>query len=177
MTSTSPSRRKSAESRPTIGPERYAEYIRQIELTALWLHDARIQNHAGPETPERAVFGFETTAEWSAQPDGFRALHHYRVRLDAADAPLAEIDVSFGLHFRSEVSMSEELFELFQEVNLPVNTWPYLREFVATALGRMNWVPFTLPALKRGTGSNSDRDARHKSSVPRRRAAKTSASE
>ena len=51
--------------------------------------------------------------------------------------------------------MSEELFTVFQEVNLPVNTWPYLRSFLADGLGRMGWPPMTLPAFKTGIQSPS----------------------
>ena len=54
--------------------------------------------------------------------------------------------------------MTEGIFAVFQDVNLPVNTWPYLREFLAATTGRMNWITFTLPALKRGAGPGGDAD-------------------
>lgn len=165
-----------APARDRVGPrsgitaERYAEFIGQIELTAIWLHDARIQNHSGPETPERAVFAIESDAEWQDQPDGFRVLNHYHVRIEAADTVLADVEVTFGLHFRSGSPMMDEIFTLFHDVNLPVNTWPYLREFVATAVGRMNWQPFTLPTLKRGTRPPDwERQAARTSTAARRK--------
>ncbi len=156
-----------------VTPERYAAFIRQIELAAVWLSGAGIQNHHGPVTPERAVASIDTEAQWQPREGGFQAFHHYRLRLEAAETLLAEIDVTFGLDYRSGIPMSDDLFEVFEEVNLPVNTWPYVREFVATACGRMNWQPFTLPALKRGTGP--DRPKARAAPLPRppRRRAKS----
>lgn len=46
--------------------------------------------------------------------------------------------------------MTEEIFSIFREVNLPVNTWPYLREFLASTFGRFGWEPIIIPAYKVG---------------------------
>ncbi len=165
-----------AESRPSVTADQYAAFIRQIELAALWLHDAHIQNHAGPDTPERAVIAIASDAEWADQGDGFRVLHHYHVSLMATDTALAGIDVTFGLRFTSASPMTDAIFGHFEEVNLPVNTWPYLREFVATTLGRMNWLPFTLPALKRGAGSNTPATSTERPRAPRGRTTKRAVS-
>ncbi|MHB8576340.1 MAG: hypothetical protein ACYDCQ_13525 [Dehalococcoidia bacterium] len=73
--------------------------------------------------------------------------------MESVERPLAEINAVFALDFTSPLPMTNTIFPIFSENNLPVNTWPYLREFVSTTLGRMNWTPFTLPALKRGVGA------------------------
>ncbi|MGI8554701.1 MAG: hypothetical protein ACR2PL_28505, partial [Dehalococcoidia bacterium] len=134
-----------------LSPESYAAFIRQIELTAVWLHEARIVNHHGPEPSEDAEVHVTTEAHWKQHTDGFRAFHHYAVVPEWAGNQLAQIEVTCGLHFTSTEPMTDGIFEVFREVNLPVNTWPYLREFVASSTGRMNWLAFTLPTLKRGT--------------------------
>jgi hypothetical protein len=87
--------------------------------------------------------------------DGFVAFHAYDVAIKVTDSKVANISVTFGLEFISEQAMSEELFTVFQDVNLPVNTWPYLRSFLADGLGRMGWRPLTLPAFKTGIQSPS----------------------
>jgi len=61
---------------------------------------------------------------------------------------LAEIDVTFGLRFTSKEPMSDEIFAIFRDTNVPVNIWPYLREYLASTAGRMNWTVLTLPVLK-----------------------------
>ncbi len=144
--------RSSSPEPAAVTPEQYAGFIQQLELLTVWLHDVGVQNHRGPETPAQAQSLIDARASWKPSTEGFQALQAYRLRLESAGETAAEIDVTFGLRFRSQDAMTDALFAVFQEVNLPVNSWPYLREFVAAMLGRMNWQPFTLPALKRGTG-------------------------
>ncbi|MFN8558497.1 MAG: hypothetical protein U0531_14525 [Dehalococcoidia bacterium] len=143
----------SAQSTSDLTKEDYARFIGSLELVSIWLNDARIENHVGPETPERVVLSVDTEAEWRPYADGFRVMHRYRTQFRAADGMPALIEVTFGVQFRSTLPMTDEVFEVFREVNLPVNTWPYLREFISGSLGRMNWTPYALPALKRGAAT------------------------
>lgn len=147
----SKTRQVSPEVSPGITRDSYAAFIGQIDLTHIWLRAARVVNHHGPQTPKQGIFNFSSHADWEPRPGGFRAFDHSSVRIESADTVHAEIDVTFALDFDSEEPMTPEIFALFGEVNLPVNTWPYLREFIATTMGRMGWTPFTIPALKRGT--------------------------
>jgi hypothetical protein len=165
MTSIS-SQAPSAEIRPGIRREVYAAFIAQIELLDIWLHEAKVINRYGPHPPKRGVFRFTSQVGWEARPGGFRAFDRAHVVLEAGDVEYAELEVTFGLDFASQEPLTADLFAVFGEVNLPVNTWPYLREFVSTTMGRMGWRPFTLPALKRGTASSSP------PAVRRRRATK-----
>jgi hypothetical protein len=147
----------------------YNTFVGQIELRAIWLQRAKIVNAAGPVTPEHAAIRVEARAEWEPWGAGFQALHQFTIRVETPDTVLAEIEVTFGLHFASGQPMTEPLFAIFQDVNLPVNTWPYVREFVSTTMGRMNWVPFTLPALKRGAPPVLSNQAPSASPARRRR--------
>ena len=154
---------------PGISPEEYSAFVRQIELREIWLREAHVTNNAGPQTPEQSTLSFDTRARWEPAADGFRAFHQYRVAFETADELLAEIEVTFGVEFSSSDPLTDEIFDVFQEVNLPVNTWPYLREFVATSMSRMGWVPFTIPAFK--TGIAPARSARRTSKRRPRRTA------
>jgi hypothetical protein len=137
-----------------ISPTAYGTFIGQIELVAIWLQSARVVNHYGPSSPERAEVNLNSHARWEPADDvepGFQVFHTYEATIGPTEAPQAEIEVTFGLRFTSQQAMTEPIFRVFEAVNLPINTWPYLREYVATTIGRMNWLPLTLPALKRGT--------------------------
>lgn len=140
---------RSRSTRPS--PKEYAEFIGQIELRNIWLVEATARNHFGPHTPSEAVFRFaETSASWESESSGFRVRHCYELRIESEDETLAEIDVTFGLEFDSSQPMTDGIFEIFKDVNLPVNTWPYFREYIATTTGRMGWAPFTAPTFKSG---------------------------
>jgi hypothetical protein len=137
--------------REKVDPKVYAAFIGQIELRSIWLARAQVTNTAGPDTPESGALGIEERTRWEVVATGFRAFHDYRVRLGEGDETPAEIRAEFGVEFLSPEPMTEPLFAVFSRANLPVNTWPYLREFVSATMGRFGWEPFTLPALKRGT--------------------------
>ena len=156
-----------------VSVEGYAAFIRQIELLHIWLHSAHVANMHGPDTPEHVSIQVDSDARCEARSSGFRAFQCYKLRFQTTDTLLAEVEATFGLDFASNESMTDGLFALFGEVNLPVNTWPYLREFVATVLGRMGWTVVTLPALKVGTSVPSRRDAERRPPRARSRSART----
>lgn len=146
--------------------QEYAAFISQIELRDIWLVEATIQNHAGPDSPIEASLQIEHDASWSPIDRGFRAVSSYKVSvISENDMPLSEIEVSFAVDYESPASITEALFALFGPINLPLNTWPYLREFTSTTFSRMNWQPFTMPALKRGTHRAAGEDAAKDSSA------------
>ena len=138
-----------------IDPAIYNAFIGQIELSSIWLSSSSIENPGGPGSLGEVSIDIASSARWESVEDGFVAFHAYEVTFKESDSKVAGISITFGLEFKSEQAMTEELFTVFQEVNLPVNTWPYLRSFLADALGRMGWPLLTLPAFKTGTESPS----------------------
>jgi len=59
------------------------------------------------------------------------------------------IKCEFCLVFSSKEEFSEEFFETFKKANLPINSWPFFREFVYNMTSRMYVPPLTIPLLKR----------------------------
>ena len=136
-----------------IDPAIYNAFIGQIELSSIWLSSSSIENPGGPGSPGEVSIDIAGSARWKSVEDGFVAFQTYDVSFKESDSEVAGISVTFGLEFKSEQAMTDELFAVFEEVNLPVNTWPYLRAFLADALGRIGWPPLTLPAFKTGAES------------------------
>jgi len=139
----------------SMSPQEYAAFIDQIELRSIWIENVTLTNHHGPEAPERGAIASTSRASYTPRSSGFCAHHHYTVTLEGMDIRYLDLEVVFGLEFSSGSEMTDAVFDVFQNVNLPVNTWPYLREFVSNMMGRMGWEPYTLPAIKRGTESAS----------------------
>lgn len=149
--------------------EAYSSFIGQIELLDVWLIGAHIENRHGRRAPVRsgvAVTSPEPT--WEEVIDGFDVRFPYVVQFTDGGELHAELKVTFGLHFSSGQPMTDGLFRVFKAVNLPVNTWPFLREFVSTTLGRMGWEPFTLPALKVGIPEENDAEEERPAASTRR---------
>ena len=141
----------------------YSEFIAGIELRYLWLAALEVRNDHGPTTPQPGGVRVEDEATWEPRDGGFRIYHVYDLVFSGAgdtETPIATLRVTYGLEFSSALPLTDELFEVFSTVNVPVNTWPHLRELVASMLGRFGWQPFALPTLKRLPRRSSRRRSR-----------------
>jgi hypothetical protein len=58
------------------------------------------------------------------------------------------IRAEFEVRYSTAQRMTDEIFNEFGRRNLPLNTWPYFREFVHAALARTGWPVFVLPVYK-----------------------------
>jgi len=153
MTSTRSSRTTSKNGLEALPREEYSAFIAQVHLRDVWLARSRVQNNFGPTMPTDAQLRIDNHPSWETLEGGFRASSHYELRVTSeTSSQLAVIEATFAVDYLSEHPMTDEFFGVFGEVNLPLNTWPFFREYVASTLSRMNWMPFSLPALKRGIG-------------------------
>lgn len=126
----------------------YVAFIQQIELESIWLRSSRITNSSGGQAPSGAEVRISDSATWKESPSGFQAFHKYVAEFMNDKKKLARIDVEFVADYASDEPMDDTIFALFEENNLPLNTWPYFREYIASAVYRMQWIPFTLPTRK-----------------------------
>ena len=68
---------------------------------------------------------------------------------EKTDDNVLKISVAFCLTYTTqEASFDNDFFEVFKKLVLPVNSWPYFREFVQSMTQRMNIPPLTLPLIK-----------------------------
>jgi preprotein translocase subunit SecB len=59
-----------------------------------------------------------------------------------------KIECIFRVELSSDQPITEDFLDIFTKVNLYINTWPYLREFVQSTIQRIGYPPLTLPLLK-----------------------------
>lgn len=145
---------KTIEPTLAVTPQEYAAFITQIELKDLRLQKLELENHLGAVAPERVELAIIDDAMYEATESGFLVTHSYSAEAFGSGRLAFELRAVFTLDFQSDAPMTPEVFGIFSEANLPLNTWPFLRELVATSTGRMGWQPITLPALKRGLGQH-----------------------
>jgi len=91
------------------------------------------------------------SSKYESQEGGFVATQNFVVSFTAParKTPIIEISATFDLTYTSKTPLTDELFQVFSEINLPVNVWPYLRELTGSMTSRMDLPPFVLPLLKR----------------------------
>lgn len=126
----------------------YVGFIQQIELVGVWLRSSRVTNSTGGITFSRAEVSIEDSATWKDIEEGFQVFHKYKAVFTDGKKKLGRIEAEFVTDYMSDEPMNDECFDLFKSNNLPLNTWPYFREYVSNTTGRMQWLPFTLPTRK-----------------------------
>ncbi len=90
----------------------------------------------------------DSQPSWEVRTGGFRVRQQYAMRLAQGESTLLDANVVFSVDYTSPLPMTNDLFGPFAQRNVPLNTWPYLREYLSSIIGRMNWGMYTLPAFK-----------------------------
>ena len=155
---------------PAAPAHEYSNFIQQLEISTIFLQSAHVENKVGPVAPTPAEVSIQGKSSFNNGQGTVRVAHIYEVHVHDADDPdkiFLELEVQFAVDYRSQLSMTPALFMTFKDLNLPLNTWPYLREYLASTMTRCNWVPFTLPVFS-VPGSSAPTPTR----TPRKRKAK-----
>ena len=131
--------------------QEYRKFIRQVDIRDVRVVAARMDVIDRDYYPSSSLVSWTVDAEYEPTGDGFNVLHRYRVRVrnKGSKQDKARISVTFLVTYTSKIAVNDELFDVFRERNLPINTWPYFREFVHNSLMRMGWPPFIAPVFRR----------------------------
>ena len=136
---------------PKIPPKEYAEFVKGVNLLDIKFESGEFRDNgfdlasAGDkikvkvshraEILEKKQFSFRVRDKLSFAVIDPNSRKH-----------LIDIKASLLVEYSSNQEISEGIFEIFREINVPVNTWPYFREFVHNCLVRMGYPRLVLPA-------------------------------
>lgn len=133
-----------------MSPEVYNAFIAGVDLVAIRLVRARIEATSTPER-RQLVPAFPERGARYENHDGYVLVFHDLVFAgtyeDEAE-PAVSIEAEFEVRYSAAERMTDDVFAEFQRRNLPLNTWPYFREFVHAALARTGWPVFVLPVYR-----------------------------
>lgn len=135
-------------------PQQYRDFVGSIELLDVRLAKAQASSTASRFEAESLTvrLGLETKAG-ASKKSGDVYQFEVQATLDArvlkldAEKQVGRINATFSLRYSSQTKPSAELLDVFSNVNVPVNAWPYLREFVQQTVTRFGWTPLVLPTL------------------------------
>ena len=125
----------------------YNDFVTKIQIINLHIVSAQITMLDYSYLPSSARVKWRKTALYEKAKEQFNVSHRYNVTIydKKTKEAKAKISVTFRVVYSSKIPISDDLFEIFKERNLPLNTWPYFREFVHTAIMRMGWPSFIAP--------------------------------
>ncbi len=151
MPKRSPSKKpgKRARDEP-LKPADYNAFIAGLELTQIRLVAAEV---SAPNLPERRPLAphlhlEEGTYRSSEGQFAAQQMLLFTGTYKDETEPAIRIRVTFEVVYATPARMTDALFSEFKRRNLPLNTWPYCREFVQSTLARMSWPVLLLPAHK-----------------------------
>jgi hypothetical protein len=127
----------------------YNAFIDGVDLHSIRLAGADIRAPGTP-TRKKLVPGISESSRYDNHDAQVIVTHElvFSGMYSGEDQPAVSIRAEFEVRYTSLQRMTEEIFDEFRLRNLPLNTWPYFREFVHAALARTGWPVFVLPVYK-----------------------------
>lgn len=136
--------------RPT--PQEYHEFVRGLELLNVRLVGCEMASMEVVREPEQVEISLEQRTTFNVFDEGFEALQDYRFAFTREQNEVGHIDLEFAFVYESEFANVDDdidpYLSIFKMVSLPVNVWPFAREFVHSMTSRMGWPTLDLPLLK-----------------------------
>ena len=132
-----------------ISPEEYRKILTGIDLKTILLSEIKafIKHEL---LSEDFKIGIKENSSYIYQENEFKVTNKYILTAKNTDKKIAlKIEGTFILLFESEHEINDDFFEIYKDISLPLNVWPFFRELVNSTTARMNIPPLTLPLLKR----------------------------
>jgi len=141
-------------------PGQYQEFIEHTELRgARLIHGETHSDRVVHDTSEVA-YDIEVSTHFNQFQEGFEAVQNCTVSFyehltdEDEKETVGHVKVAYGFVYECDTEPFEEdldaYFYIFERVSLPVNAWPFIRQFVHDMTQRMGWPPLMLPLLKEG---------------------------
>lgn len=146
--------------KPGITQNDYIKLVAELRLARVRLAECHIETYLPRPQPKKTQIKILQDSEKIHKIQGnepqIAFVQHSCVIFHASenhDEEYGKIEVTyeFVYSFSKEIEENSQFLtflEAFQEYNLPLNSWPFIREFVHTTMGRMDWPIFTLPLLR-----------------------------
>ncbi len=134
-----------------LSAESFNEFVRSLNLVLI--RTVRVDHKAEEEFRHADVkqLKLDYKASYTNTDNGFVAEAAYTLRLVGPRRKIfGRTTIVFRVYYTTPDAMTDEIFEVFGNRSLKVQTWPYLREIFQNLSWRSNWPPASLPILKVG---------------------------
>ncbi len=132
-----------------ISKSEYNNFIKNLSLKELKLiyASASVQNNFSPPAKLR-INDVSEYKEIDNKQISVLIKYHLEAIKQNTEKPGLIIDVHYGLLYTAEIPMTEEIFKIFKQSSLRMQTWPYFRQFVHQITLDMHLPPLVLDTIK-----------------------------
>ena len=135
-----------------ISPQEYAKYIAGISLESIELSKISAEKYYNWVKVNIPVIKVTDKHSYRhIKEDKVIVKSEYKLEICDRDEPenlAIKITLLFHISINTKIKFTRNFFEVFKDLNLPLNTWPYVRTYTQFLIANMGLPPLTLPFWK-----------------------------
>ena len=142
---------KRKDAKPEISPEDYRKTLDHVQLISITMDACSVKVNRG-KADGNINLNVKNKASYSIEDEKniVVASNYDLVATKTTKKEFAlKIMCTYRVVFSTEEPVTDDFMDVFMEINVPMNTWPYFREFVQNMVQRSGFPQLTLPLLKR----------------------------
>jgi hypothetical protein len=143
---------KSKKTSKKLDPKKYTGILKTMKLKELYLESCSVDHKRENVLKSKGIqILVKDRASFTQEDDKVKVFHKYFLTGKSPEMEkdyAIKISVSFCLRYITTSTIEKEFFDIFKDINLPLTSYPYFREFVQNTVQRMNIPPITLPLAR-----------------------------
>ncbi len=134
--------------------ERFNQFNTNLALANIRMQklDAKFDDEKLDVPPETQQVYIDKESYYQILADNFvRVFQEYTLKIahkENKDDEFVSIEVKFLMDFQTGGPIDDEIFELFSQSTVLIDSWPYFREIVQNSLVRMGLAPVIIPPIQ-----------------------------
>ena len=133
--------------------KKYSNFIAGIDLEKIYVLaiNAKLNESISPDKGQPMTARLDQKARFRlVKEDLYEVVQAWQLSATAGNRkrPLLKLAFDFAVILRSKEKLEQDLFDIYANNNLTLNTWPYVRELIYNVTARMDLPPLTLPFFK-----------------------------
>jgi len=133
--------------------KKYADFIAGIDLERIYVLgiNAKLNEAVSMDKGQSMTARLVQKARFRIiKEDLYEIIQTWQLSAAAGNRkrPLLKVAFDFAVILRSKAKLEQDVFDIYANNNLTLNTWPYVRELIYNITARMDLPPLTLPFFK-----------------------------
>jgi len=133
--------------------KKYADFIAGIDLERIYVLgiNAKLNEAVSVDKGQSMTARLDQKARFRIiKEDLYEIIQTWQLSAAAGSKKrsLLKLAFDFAVILRSKEKLEQDVFDIYANNNLTLNTWPYVRELIYNITARMDLPPLTLPFFK-----------------------------
>jgi len=133
--------------------KKYNEFIHSLELVDIYVAELTFKRlkdiSKNNQVPVKVTVKPTKNEYKKVETDLYEITHRVLFKLEYMKGErenlFFELKVTFKLFYRSKHELTNDIFKIFVERNIPINVFPFLREIICNSMYRAGLPPILIP--------------------------------